>query len=66
MRPVVFTKSKGIFPLSTFLILLLSLVILHVIIDFYFQPIAWGRDKNNKHEKSSKLFYHTVMQSYRP
>ncbi|MGB5855462.1 MAG: DUF3307 domain-containing protein [Oceanisphaera sp.] len=41
--------------------LFLSLAILHVLVDFYFQPSSWIRDKNERREKSSKLFYHSVM-----
>lgn len=48
--------------MNTFLILLLSLVALHVIIDFYLQPDAWVKDKLERHERSSKLLYHAIIQ----
>ncbi|WP_370978298.1 DUF3307 domain-containing protein [Agaribacterium sp. ZY112] len=49
--------------MSAFLILLLSLLILHVITDFYLQPIEWVKDKNTRHERSLKLLYHAIMQA---
>lgn len=47
--------------MNTFLILLLSLITLHVIVDFYFQPASWVQDKNDKKERSYKLYIHSAI-----
>lgn len=49
--------------MNTFLALFLFLVILHVIVDFYLQPSSWVQDKNDRHEKSSKLHIHATLHS---
>ena len=47
--------------MNTFLILLLSLITLHVMVDFYFQPASWVQDKNDKRERSDKLYIHSAI-----
>jgi len=43
-------------------ILLLALLFLaHVFADFYFQPVSWVKDKNEKHIKSLKLVQHCLV-----
>ncbi len=49
--------------MNTFLTLLLSLLVLHFLVDFYWQPADWVKDKNKKHAKSLKLFYHSACQA---
>ncbi|WP_404395646.1 DUF3307 domain-containing protein [Pseudoalteromonas phenolica] len=41
--------------------LLLWLVIGHVIADFYLQPMSWVHDRNNRHFKSTKVIWHSLI-----
>lgn len=41
--------------------LLLWLVIGHVIADFYLQPMSWVHDRNNRHFKSTKVVWHSLV-----
>ncbi|KFZ38798.1 hypothetical protein HR45_05165 [Shewanella mangrovi] len=40
-----------------------SLIILHILGDFYFQPNSWVKDKNKNHISSLKLINHAVIQA---
>ncbi len=41
--------------------LLLWLVLGHVIADFYLQPMSWVHDRNNRHFKSTKVVWHSLV-----
>ena len=47
--------------MNTFISLLLSLILLHIIVDFYLQPNEWVQDKNTNKWKSHKLLYHSLL-----
>lgn len=47
--------------MSLFVTLSLSLVIVHIVIDFYFQPSSWVRDKITRKHKSPKLAIHSML-----
>ncbi|MFM5014235.1 DUF3307 domain-containing protein [Aeromonas veronii] len=47
--------------MNTFFILFLFLVIVHVMVDFYFQPESWVQDKNDNKTKSHKLYIHSAI-----
>ena len=43
-------------------ILLLWLFITHMLADFYFQPLSWVYDRNEKHFRSVKVVWHSLIQ----
>ncbi|MEM5527395.1 DUF3307 domain-containing protein [Gammaproteobacteria bacterium AS21] len=47
--------------MNVFIVLLLALVTLHIIIDFYCQPSSWLQDKIEKKYKSIKLAIHSLL-----
>jgi len=47
--------------MNLFIILFLSLVTIHIIIDFYCQPSSWLQDKVQRKYKSPKLVIHSML-----
>lgn len=45
----------------SFFTLFIGLVVSHIIVDFYFQPVAWVLDKEAKKWKSKKLLVHSFL-----
>ncbi|MFT2091214.1 DUF3307 domain-containing protein [Paraglaciecola sp. 2405UD69-4] len=43
------------------LIILVALILVHILSDFYFQPSEWVTDRNLKHYKSSALYKHIAV-----
>src|ERR1700739_1965034 len=43
------------------LILLLRLLMAHLLGDFLLQPAKWVKEKNNKKEKASEMYYHVLV-----
>ncbi|MFY8272550.1 DUF3307 domain-containing protein [Pseudoalteromonas sp. SSDWG2] len=41
--------------------LLLGLLLVHFIADFYLQPLTWVHDRNRRHARSLKLVFHTLI-----
>jgi hypothetical protein len=44
-----------------FSILLVALIIGHLLADFYWQPMSWVNDRNTRHFKAKKLYYHVLV-----
>lgn len=49
--------------MTSFFTLFIGLIIAHIIIDFYCQPISWVSDKEQKKWKSKKLLAHSLLHS---
>jgi hypothetical protein len=47
----------------SFFTVLVGLIIAHIIIDFYFQPLSWVNDKQQKKWQSTKLLAHSLLHS---
>lgn len=45
----------------TFSLLLVALIIGHLLADFYWQPMSWVNDRNTRHFKAKKLYYHVLV-----
>ena len=44
----------------SFSLLIVSLVLAHLIADFYWQPMSWVHDRNTRHFRASKLYLHVL------
>lgn len=44
-----------------FSLLLVALIIGHLLADFYWQPMSWVNDRNTRHFKAKKLYYHVLV-----
>ncbi|WP_350551885.1 DUF3307 domain-containing protein [Pseudoalteromonas sp. 120-MNA-CIBAN-0494] len=44
-----------------FSLLLVALIIGHLLADFYWQPMNWVNDRNTRHFKAKKLYYHVLV-----
>lgn len=44
-----------------FSILLVALIIGHLLADFYWQPMSWVNDRNTRHFKAKKLYFHVLI-----
>ncbi|MEI8665186.1 DUF3307 domain-containing protein [Pseudoalteromonas sp. B28] len=44
-----------------FSLLLVALIIGHLLADFYWQPMSWVNDRNTRHFKASKLYFHVLV-----
>ena len=44
-----------------FSLLLVALIIGHLLADFYWQPMSWVNDRNSRHFKAKKLYYHILV-----
>lgn len=44
-----------------FAILLVALIIGHLLADFYWQPMSWVNDRNTRHFKAKKLYFHVLV-----
>ncbi|WP_404340422.1 DUF3307 domain-containing protein [Pseudoalteromonas mariniglutinosa] len=45
----------------SFSLLLIALVIGHLLADFYWQPMSWVKDRNTRHYRASKLYWHVFV-----
>lgn len=41
--------------------ILIRLVLAHIICDFYLQPKNWVEERNSKHARSPRLFFHSLL-----
>ena len=46
--------------MTSFALLLTTLVLGHLLADFYWQPMSWVHDRNNRHFRASKLYLHVL------
>jgi len=46
--------------MTSFALLLTALVLGHLLADFYWQPMSWVHDRNNRHFRASKLYLHVL------
>lgn len=46
--------------MTSFALLLTGLVLGHLLADFYWQPMSWVHDRNNRHFRASKLYLHVL------
>ncbi|MEI8645157.1 DUF3307 domain-containing protein [Pseudoalteromonas sp. Hal040] len=46
--------------MTSFALLLTALVLGHLLADFYWQPMSWVQDRNNRHFRASKLYLHVL------
>ena len=44
-----------------FSLLLVALIIGYLLADFYWQPMSWVNDRNTRHFKAKKLYYHVLV-----
>ena len=44
-----------------FSLLLVALIIGHLLADFYWQPMSWVNDRNSRHFKATKLYFHVLV-----
>tara|TARA_B110000211_G_C14061581_1_gene545764 strand:- start:135 stop:878 length:744 start_codon:yes stop_codon:yes gene_type:complete len=44
-----------------FSLLLVALIIGHLLADFYWQPMSWVNDRNTRHFKAKKLYFHVLV-----
>ncbi|MBB1347793.1 DUF3307 domain-containing protein [Pseudoalteromonas sp. SG45-2] len=44
-----------------FSLLLVALIIGHLLADFYWQPMSWVNDRNTRHFKATKLYFHVLV-----
>ncbi|MCP4585999.1 DUF3307 domain-containing protein [Pseudoalteromonas shioyasakiensis] len=45
----------------SFSLLIVSLILAHLIADFYWQPMSWVHDRNTRHFRASKLYLHVLI-----
>ena len=45
----------------TFSLLLVALIIGHLLADFYWQPMSWVNERNTRHFKAKKLYFHVLV-----
>ena len=44
-----------------FSLLLVALIIGHLLADFFWQPMSWVNDRNTRHYKATKLYFHVLV-----